>query len=125
MTIDLDLLASRLLPVTTHDTPDYAEVSFGDVKSQTMTMEPEIFLMLNALPDLIAAARERDGLREQARLDGEALKAADVALANVTAFEDDARYIMGNTNFEITKHCRDEIKARLEARQALQAGEKG
>lgn len=64
MTIDLDVLASRLLPVTTHDTPDYAEVSFGDVKSQTMTMEPEIFLMLNALPDLIAAACERDGLRE-------------------------------------------------------------
>lgn len=68
---------------------------------------------------LIAAARERDGLIEQARLDGEALKAADVALANVTAFEDDARYIMGNTNFEITRHCRDEIKSRLEARHAL------
>lgn len=56
-------------------------------------------------------------LEEERRLDGESLKQADVALANVTAFEDDARYIMGNTNFEITKHCRDEIRARLQARK--------
>lgn len=61
----LDIAVGRLLPITTHDTPDYAEVSFGDVRSQTMTMEPEIFLLLNALPDLIAAARERDGLRAE------------------------------------------------------------
>ena len=59
---------------------------------------------------------------ETIRADGEALKQADVALANVTAFEDDARYIMGNTNFEITKHCRDEIRARLSARQGGGAG---
>lgn len=39
-----------------------------------------------------------------------ALKAADEALAQVTAFEDDARYIMGNTNFGIVQARRLQIK---------------
>ena len=43
----------------------------------------------------------------------EALKSSDRALANVTAFEDDARYIMGNTNFEIVKHEREQVRALL------------
>ena len=58
----IEASAIRLLPVTTHDTPDYAEVTFGDTQSQTMTMEPDVFLTLNALPELLAAARERDAL---------------------------------------------------------------
>lgn len=43
----------------------------------------------------------------------EALRAADEALAQVTAFEDDARYIMGNTNFEIVKLRRQEVRAAI------------
>jgi hypothetical protein len=43
----------------------------------------------------------------------EALKAADEALAQFTAFEDDARYIMGNTNFEVVKQRRAQVKAAL------------
>lgn len=44
-----------LLPVTRHDTPDYAEINFGTAKSQTMTMEPETFLALNVLSALLAS----------------------------------------------------------------------
>ena len=61
----------------------------------------------------------RSAIAEIHRLRGERdeavakVKLADAALANVTAFEDDARYIMGNTNFEITKHARDEARAFL------------
>lgn len=42
-----------------------------------------------------------------------ALKAADEALAQVTAFEDDARYIMGNTNYEIVAMRRALVKAAI------------
>lgn len=58
---------------------------------------------------------EVESLKKSSDMDKAALKAADIALANTTAFEDDARYIMGNTNFEITKHCHNEIRARLAA----------
>lgn len=63
---------------------------------------------------------EVESLKKSSEMDKAALKAADIALANTTAFEEDARYIMGNTNFEITKHCRDEIRARLDAIGALE-----
>lgn len=43
----------------------------------------------------------------------EALRAADEALAMVAAFESDARYIMGNTNFELFMERRKAIKAAL------------
>lgn len=43
----------------------------------------------------------------------ETLRAADEALAQVTAFEDDARYIMGNTNFAIVQQRREQIRAAL------------
>ena len=46
------------------------------------------------------------------------LKLADSALANVTAFEDDARYIMGNTNYAITENARSEIRSFLLAQSA-------
>lgn len=42
-----------------------------------------------------------------------ALQSADHALAQVTAFECDAREIMGNTNFEIVKHERERVKAAI------------
>jgi len=44
-----------------------------------------------------------------------ALRSADHALACVTAFEADAREIMGNTNFEIVKHIREKVRAALPA----------
>lgn len=44
----------RLLPISIHETPDYAEVSFGGCQAQAMTMEPETWLALNQLPALIA-----------------------------------------------------------------------
>lgn len=43
----------------------------------------------------------------------EALRVADGGLANVTAFEEDARYIMGNTNFVITREARNIVKAAI------------
>lgn len=48
----------------------------------------------------------------------EALKAADEALAQFTAFEDDARYIMGNTNFAIVQQRREQVRAALAAAEA-------
>lgn len=43
----------------------------------------------------------------------EALKAADDALAQFTAFEYSAREIMGNTNFELVKLRREQVRAAL------------
>lgn len=43
----------------------------------------------------------------------EALKAADEALAQFTAFEDDARHIMGNTNFAIVQQRREQVRAAI------------
>lgn len=66
-TVDLTALASgsgdhaelakaidRLLPIGIQNTPDYAEVSFGECQAQAMTMEPETWLALNHLPALLA-----------------------------------------------------------------------
>lgn len=47
-----------------------------------------------------------------------ALKAADGALAQFTAFEEDARYIMGSTNFEIVKLRREQIRIALRKAEA-------
>lgn len=59
-------------------------------------------------------AEAQDEGAEMTRL----LKLADSALANVTAFEDDARYIMGNTNYAITENARSEIRSFLLAQSA-------
>ncbi|WP_404415416.1 Lar family restriction alleviation protein [Brevundimonas vesicularis] len=61
-----------------------------------------------------AQAEAQDEGAEMTRL----LKLADSALANVTAFEDDARYIMGNTNYAITENARSEIRSFLLAQSA-------
>lgn len=63
----------RLLPIGIHETPDYAEVSFGECQAQAMTMEPETWLALNQLPALLA---ENAALRAQHEAD-----MAEVALA--------------------------------------------
>lgn len=55
----------------------------------------------------------------------EALEAADEALAQFTAFEDDARYIMGNTNFAIVQERRKQIRAALSKAKAPAEGEMG
>ena len=39
----------RILPITVTETPDYAELTFGDSRTQAMTMEPEVWLALNEL----------------------------------------------------------------------------
>jgi len=56
--------------------------------------------------DLSAILAERAALLE-------ALTEADSALANVTAFEGDARYIMGNTNFAIVEAARNKARAAI------------
>ncbi|WP_278070509.1 hypothetical protein [Brevundimonas sanguinis] len=56
----------RLLPITIQNTPDYAEVSFGECRAQAMTMEPETWLALNQLPALIAEVAARRGERDEA-----------------------------------------------------------
>ncbi|WP_292090492.1 hypothetical protein [Brevundimonas sp.] len=65
-------------------------------------------------PTTPARAEAQDEGAEMTRL----LKLADSALANVTAFEDDARYIMGNTNYAITENARSEIRSFLLAQSA-------
>lgn len=55
----------RLLPITIQNTPDYAEVSFGECQAQAMTMEPETWLALNQLPSLIAEVAALRGERDQ------------------------------------------------------------
>lgn len=52
----------------------------------------------------------------------EALIAADEALAQFTAFETDAREIMGNTNFEIVKQRREQVRAAISKAIPDQAG---
>lgn len=56
--------AKRLTPVTINNTPDYAEVTFGDAQIQAMTLEPETVLALNALPALISRIEEMEGALE-------------------------------------------------------------
>lgn len=71
----------RLLPIGINDTPDYAEVSFGECRAQAMTMEPETWLALNQLPALLAEnaalrANEKAAMKEcaeWARKAGEAI----------------------------------------------------
>lgn len=61
-------VVARVLPVVSTETPDYAELTFGDARARAMTMEPDTFLALNALPDLITAyesqARELDEAKQ-------------------------------------------------------------
>lgn len=55
----------RLLPIGIHNTPDYAEVYFGECRAQAMTMEPDTWLALNQLPALIA---ENAALRDDVKV---------------------------------------------------------
>lgn len=50
-----------------------------------------------------------------------ALTAADEALAQFTAFEADAREIMGNTNFAIVQQRREQVQTFLSTLQSEQA----
>lgn len=52
---------NRVLPVSVTETPDYAELSFGESKTQAMTLEPETWLALNELPAILAALQEGSG----------------------------------------------------------------
>lgn len=52
-----------------------------------------------------------------------ALRGADEALAQITAFEADAREIMGNTNFEIVKLRREEVRQALSSQGRHEGGE--
>lgn len=65
---------------------------------------------LTALTDALKAVQPVDALMSE-MLD--ALQAANEALASITAFEDDARYIMGNTNFELVKLRREQVQAAI------------
>lgn len=46
----------RLLPVSYHNTADYAELTFGDHQTQAMTMDPDTWTALNELPNAVRAA---------------------------------------------------------------------
>ena len=63
-----------------------------------------------ALDAAMMAVRPADALTAELLA---ALKSADHALAQVTAFERDAREIMGNTNFEIVKCERERVQAAI------------
>ncbi|ALJ08270.1 hypothetical protein [Brevundimonas sp. DS20] len=58
---ELKRAIDRLLPITITETPDYAEVGFGECRAQAMTMEPDTWLALNQLPALIAQIERGEG----------------------------------------------------------------
>ena len=79
--------ATKAFPVTSHETPDYAEITFGSSHTQAMSMEPDTLLALNgmfeAVPLLTAhidaqaeriAELERDNARLREGLDKLALE---------------------------------------------------
>lgn len=74
--------------------------------------------MLNEQHDVYEKAREeyRKKITEQAdriaQLEA-ALREADEALTQFVAFEDDCRYIMGNTNYFLMKACYTKVRAAL------------
>lgn len=43
------------LPITASDTPDYAELAFGEHQTQAMTVQPQDWLALNTVADRIQA----------------------------------------------------------------------
>jgi hypothetical protein len=56
---ELEALLSRVLPIRTHDTADYAELCFGEHRTQAMTMDPATWNGIGeGLPTLIALARQ-------------------------------------------------------------------
>lgn len=66
---ELAIAIGRLLPISIRETPDYAEVSFGECQAQAMTMEPDTWLALNQLPALLAEnAALRSVVTDQAAL---------------------------------------------------------
>lgn len=66
----------------------------------------------------IAAEAERDALRE-------GLAKANLALTQFVAFEEDARYIMGPTNFKIVQSCHADIRALLSSPPLGNEGNQG
>ena len=73
--------ATAAFPITSRDTVDYAEITFGSSQTQAMSMEPETLLAINdvfaAVPDLRAHIDALEA--EVAALRG-ALHLADAAL---------------------------------------------
>lgn len=63
-----------------------------------------------ALDAAMMAVRPADALTAELL---EALKAAEHALTQFTAFELDCREIMGNTNFAIVQHNREQVRAAI------------
>lgn len=54
---------AKVMPVTINETPDYAEVFFGDGeahRTQAMTMNPQDWLDLQAAFDALRALQEKD-----------------------------------------------------------------
>ena len=56
--------ATVAFPITSRDTVDYAEITFGSSQTQAMSMEPETLLAINdvfaAVPDLRAHIEAQD-----------------------------------------------------------------
>lgn len=55
---------AHLFPITTNDTPDYAELYFGTSQTQAMTMEPNSFHALNDFYDAILVLLAPTGNKE-------------------------------------------------------------
>lgn len=106
--------AAPMFPITTHNGPDYADVTFAeDHSSQAMTMEPdtwnalnELFVSLPAIFDAIQATEARaQGLVE--------------ALEDVLPFTQ-AEELAEAAQVRLKKTDRDPVrKAVMKARQAL------
>ncbi len=57
----LEALGRAELPLRAVDGPDYAEIIGASGEKMALTTSPELVLALNALPEIIAALREREG----------------------------------------------------------------
>lgn len=94
--------AAPMFPITTHNGPDYADVTFAeDHSSQAMTMEPdtwnalnELFVSLPAIFDAIQATEARaQGLVEALEEIADMTKRKQLPLTNM--INDLARAILG------------------------------
>lgn len=93
-----------------------ARVAWTQVRCTGCRMETQPFQPFGDGTDRAIAAWNRRAPDQAAELNAElvgALGAANEALGMVTAFESDARYIMGNTNYEIVKVRRQAIQDAL------------
>jgi len=54
-------LVKILFPIVVNETPDYAELTFGEHQTQAMTMDPQTWLVLNNLFEHLSTRQAQEG----------------------------------------------------------------